>query len=206
MNSLLALAALTVGACASTQQNYMPSASANGVVGSNVRVLVETGAWPGPAKIMEQVTPMRVRIENLGDVPVRVRYQDFALLAESGQAYQAIPPTQTSGVVNLPLTGTSPVAPGYVYASPNVPVWAGRFSVDYYSDYSYWSRVHLPTPDMLAWALPEAVVKPGTTLEGYLYFPQVAGGLQRVRFEAKLRDAESGQALAMASIPFEVKP
>lgn len=214
MNSLLALATLTVGACASGQQNLVPSASAHGVIGGKnapgaehhgVRVLAETGPWPEPAKITDRVTPMRVRIENTGEVPVRVRYRDFALVAESGRVYHAIPPAQASGLVRMPLTTSSRESPGYVYANPGVPVWAGRFAVDYYSDYAYWSRVHLPTPAMREWALPEAVVKARGELEGYLYFPHVAGDVQRVRFDAKLRNAESGEPIAAVSIPFEVK-
>jgi hypothetical protein len=67
------------------------------------------------------------------------------------------------------------------YAAPyfnsyysGVPNYPGEFSIDapYHQHYDgYWDgRAVLPTPEVIARAMPEGVLNPGGRLDGYVYF------------------------------------
>src|SRR4029450_12606683 len=58
-------------------------------------------AWRGDPESLDQVvTPMLVRVENDGTAAVQVRYEDFALVADDGRRFAAIPPFAGGGGVS----------------------------------------------------------------------------------------------------------
>ena len=218
---LWATTTLAVAACASGGQNLEPARSANDVPGleraaemtdNRVQVIAQTAEWPGEARIAEKFSPVRVRITNGSDQPVHIRYGQFQLVADDGQVFAAIPPLATRGEVTTNVTpeliaprfnytGFS-IAPYYVYSYPGIMVYGGPFAYDraYYELYSPTiSREDLPTPEMLAWALPEGVLERGGYVDGYLYFQHVPSDKQLVRFQAVLTgDKEEPNVAAQA--------
>lgn len=59
------------------------------------------GGWDGtPENLGDVVTPLRLTLENHSGRAVRVSYQDFALLGDSGFRYAALPPFSIQGAVS----------------------------------------------------------------------------------------------------------
>lgn len=80
------------------------------------------------------------------------------------------------------------------------PIW-GPYGYDWYVSW----RPALPTEDMIAEALPEGVVEPGGSVEGFLYFQRLREDATEATFTLRLVDAESGESLGEVAIPFVVE-
>ena len=187
-----------------------------------VEVTAQAVDWPGPREISRQVTPIRVVITNKSIHPLRVRYQEFALVDNEGRRYSALPPWEMEGSVTEEMTAryTAPVAeplfthrgfhiaPAYRTVYPAWDTWAGPFAYDrwYYDSYAtYWREVPLPTDAMRSRGLPEGVLDPGEgRLEGWLFFERVDGDRDRVVFRYDLVDAEQSREFGELRIPFTV--
>lgn len=225
MMTTLAVTAMATLGC-SRGLDLAPAATADRVVGlddaaraasNDVEVVVQADDWPGDAPIDMAVTPLRVRIENRGDIPVRIRYADFELVGSSGETYRALPPYKIEGVVPRMVGTYDPIYPsidyyGFGVAPPYSPVYPGMraFSgpFDYYPGYYdnyYRDWQDLPTTDMLVRAIPEGVLQPGGHIEGYLYFQPVdADEETSIRFVSELVDADTGGEVARLTVPFVV--
>jgi hypothetical protein len=176
-----------------------------------VRIVASADAWRGdPESLGQVVTPMLVRIENNGDAAVQVRYEHFALIADDGRRFGAIPPFDIRGVVS------SIARPGYPVYGPRVSpfYWPlhpylgpGLYPFDpFYDDayWPYWQRwVNLPTGDMVQKALPEGVLQPGARSAGFLYFEDVDKA-HRVTFQARLPVPGAADRTVTVAIPFVV--
>lgn len=229
-----ALTLVTVGMFAGCAHdvNLQPAPTANtatvpgqGMVAmdtmSGVKVIAKADSWPGTVEISEEVTPIKVRIENRSGSPVLLRYSDIKLVSATGPVYAAIPPYAIDASVSEPrlAPGYAPVtAPGFAGAgfsvaptySPMYPGWPamrGGFAYDplYYQAYGdYWREIELPTPAMLERALPEGRIEAGGSAEGFLYFEKVSPEVNRVEFRMDLHNAERGREMGTLEIPFIV--
>lgn len=216
--SLIAAVAIALVGCA-TQLRPAPEAlllpgpgQAAIAETAGVRIVASADAWRGDPETLDRiVTPMLVRVENDGAVAVQVRYEDFALVAEDGRRFAAIPPFNVRGVVSTPNRGLYPVygpgvSPFYSFY-PHLAVAPGIYPFDplYYDAYwPYWYRwVDLPTGDMVQKALPEGVLQPGGRTTGFLYFEDVDKA-RRVTFEARLRVRDTDNRTVGLTIPFVV--
>src|SRR3569832_2001549 len=100
------------------------------VVADGLRCTAESTAWEGrPGELPPSVMPIKVRIRNDSDKPVRVRYEDFAQLGANGRRYRSLPlvPLQHGGTTALrPIYAASKffVAPLLHDVYPDLPVWA----------------------------------------------------------------------------------
>lgn len=225
----LALITWTAGCAIPTKLRPAPGADAAAWLDQaavseidDVEVVAQANAWPGDPEVATQVTPIRVKLDNGGDEAVRVRYQEFALVAEDGTRYAALPPFRIDGEVTERVTvhDADPVFdPRFVHDDyfisdtvgptwyPNYAVYAGPFDRDvyYYDHYhEYWLDRDLPTPAMLANVIPEGVVGAGGSVEGYLYFEKVDNDHDKVRFRADLVSADDNDVFGEVSIPFVV--
>ncbi len=185
-----------------------PDAAAAAV--ADVEVSVGGKRWSGqPADLDSLVTPLYVRVRNGASVPVRLRYGDFTVTAQSGLQTAAIPPFQ------IQRPGTEVVAFAPAFASdrfllyeryrrfyPSLSYWDGPWDYDpwfYDHYYSTW-QPSLPTKDMLQQALPEGVLQPGGSAGGFLYFHH----LQEkgpVVFSAEIVAAGTREPLGAVRIP-----
>jgi hypothetical protein len=194
---------------------------------AGVRVVAEADAWTHPAPIEQDVTPVRVTIENDTQGPIRVRYAGFALVSAKGERYAAIPPVRVEGTARQPVlaTGLRPIhRPGFVYREfypfpyyrPLYPTMA--FQVDpFYANpayfdrgyhdthYGHWARHQLPTLDMLLQALPEGVLAKGGRISGFIYFERVDPDAGEVTFTADVVEHSTNKALGRVTIPFKVR-
>jgi hypothetical protein len=179
-----------------------------------VRIVAETDAWHGsPSDLEGLVVPLLVTIENLGPVPVRLRYDAFTLVGADGRRYPARSPFDIRGVVSEPVPyGAYPDWGDAPYLGPYHPGWwaGGPWPRSWYYDrywpyyYSYppYRRVALPTPDMVQTALPERVLQPGERVTGFLFFDGVPTRVPRADFVADLVDARTAAPFGTVAIPF----
>lgn len=184
--------------------------------GAAIRLDVQRGHWPGGAPIAQGVTSVHVTIENLSARPVAVRLSQFVLVGASGTRYAALPPYKVKGNVLDPEVGYTPfpprfehsefrAAPHYRDVHPGIDSYHA-FVVDpiYYDQYyAHWVERQLPTPDMLALALPEGVLRPGGLLSGWLYFQEVQEDESMVRLRASLHDPRANSLVASFEIPLK---
>lgn len=211
-SSTVAAALVLLAGCAGGGQNLKPAESAHEVAGmtnaaqatdNHVQVIAQTTNWPSGAKVLEKVEAVRVRITNNGDQPLQIRYGNIRLVAKDGSTYAAIPPfaihgsvpTREMAVVGDPLFMYSGymTAPYYYGVYPNIVLYDGPFAYDagYYDTYApYWTSEALPTPEMIAWALPEGVLQPQGYVDGYVYFQRVPSDKKQVRLDAVLTAAK----------------
>ncbi len=186
-------------------------------VQDGVRVMAQAGEWPGDIKIISEVTPLRVILENGSQRPVQVRYSSFTLTAADGATYHAIPPRYVAGDGNLAVTPIRPgfnavgfrAAPYYGAAFDGLGSFVGEFPYDsdYYETYdSYWEQtLLLPTREMVAVAMPEGVLEPNGRLDGFLYFERLRQpDGSEVTFRAALHSAEGDEPLGSVRLPFVI--
>jgi hypothetical protein len=181
---------------------------------AGIQLSARAHAWRNVPSTLEMiVTPIFVTIENNGTVPLRVRREDFALVAADGARSVARGPYEIEGFA-------SEHAPaGFAYPRASFGIghgWyrGGRFGLGMplggdpflYDDYYYptFVNVPLPTGDMIQMALPERVLEPGARAEGFLYFDRVDRKAKRVDVTARLVNATSGDQIGTITIPFVV--
>ena len=183
-----------------------------------VQMRVKTGQWDGDASVLRDVTPMHVRIENESDQPIRISYDNFALVAAaSGQRFAALPPIAIDGsversanVVGSPGFTSSgfAVAPYYASSYPSMSAYDTAYGYDsgYYNNYTRrWAdySLSLPTPHMREVAIPDGVIEPGGMIEGFLYFEKVpTDRIAGVDFRSTLVNAETGSRFGEIAVPF----
>jgi hypothetical protein len=176
----------------------------------------------GLPSIRDELTPLWVEIVNNSDRPMRVCYSEFALVSEDGDRYRALPPFELRGTAWAPalVSRYSPIRPTFVHDGFWVAPWYAplyptmrvvgypfRFDGTYYSTYyPHWARypIPLPTPRMLAEALPEGVLDAGGKLSGFLYFEKVDPDDNSVTFRADLVHPREGIRFGEIRIPFRV--
>jgi hypothetical protein len=189
-----------------------------------VRAVVESQAWTGDPAIVDKLTPLHLRIENNSDKPIRIRYNEFALIGPAGQYFSALPPLAaqtdiadasafTDEVIDDPAFQHNAffIAPAYRYAYSSIPVWAHDFHHDPFYHETYhdiyhqaYSDLNISAAKFHAQALPEGVVDSGGSVSGFLYFEHVDPELPRAQFRADVVEAHSGRTIGTLSIPFTV--
>lgn len=194
---------------------------------AGVTVSVDPNAWHGSEQIKNDVTPLRVKIENDSGRKLRIRFDNFSVLSETGDHYAALPPFYVSGNVTDPefarryfpvrqlkftYRGFN-VGPKYHFYYPGLSVvTVPQFHVDrrYHDHYfRYWSgtQSQLPTREMLQSASPEGVLNQDGVLAGFLYFEKIDDQLPTpgMTFKADIIDAASDEMLASLEIPIIVQ-
>lgn len=191
---------------------------------AGVRLIADGAAWKGhPGNLERRLTPVKVFLENRSGRTLSIRPGLFALVGESRFQYAALSPQEqvheggpvcTAGYMPMyswgVYAGWGPFI-GWPRHAPWHTWWPGP--------YSYWDPFYgpwygpppyvrceepLPTKDMRARALPEGTLENGGTVAGFLYFPKVTDRERQVLLQAQLVDANTGEALGVVRIPFEV--
>ena len=221
---LVAVAPLSLlTACAATLRpaadaTPAPNGGATATAGG-VTIVTMTPDFPGSVDIESAVTPVRVRITNNSKATVLVRYDGFTLVSADGTVYPALPLYKIDASVTTSLPYDPIIAPGFRWSRfrvapyyrglyPGIPAFGGPFGYGNYG-WSYYddvfgpdlARVKLPTPAMYRNVLPEGVLDPGGSLEGWLYFKRVAVQKGSVTFNANVK-AVDGSSLGQMSIPY----
>lgn len=185
---------------------------------AGISVAIDYREWPGEARITEDVTPLRVAIDNFSDEPITVRYGQFMLLGTSNTTYHALAPFEIDGaVIAKPVKVPQLLHPQiehrrfrvydpYRSVYPRLDPFTGSYQDPYYSRQPiHWPRHELPTDEMLERALPEGVIEPQGRLAGYLYFERVDDDEPGVSFHAVFSTPENGDVIATIDAPFEVQ-
>ncbi len=217
-HAALATGLLLAAACAT---RIVPAPTADRLPGpgaaalaeaAGVRVIVAADAWRGfPADLAEAVTPMLVTIHNGSERQLMIRYEHFALTSPEGRRFAALPPFEITGVVSEPVPGFHPpvrfgVAPYLSRWYPGWTVFGGPFpfhTAYYDAFYPAFTRVALPTGDMVQKALPEGVVEPGGRVAGFVYFEEVKD-VEVLTFAARLVEPSAATPFAEVRLPFVV--
>lgn len=188
--------------------------SEEGLVGADtsegVSVTINTTAWTGRPAVKQEITPIKVKIQNEHGSSIRIRYNEFSLMSPSGRHYAALPPHAIEGAVVVTPTirwRGFRVAPYYRSVYPDLPYWSGPFGYDpHYHEryYGYW-QLPLPTIEMREAALPEGTLEDGGEVYGFLYFEKVAKEEIGLTFKNDLVDASDGKTFGTISIPLLVE-
>ena len=225
MSAFVLVAATLCAGCATQRLRPAPEAilapgntNAAMTETAGVRITVEVGAWVGrPRNLEDEITPLKVTIENDSSQPLRVRYNELTLRTDTGLSYAALPPLDIRGSVlersehpvYVPRFGhhrfyVAPYFdPFYVGLQPWGYPWA--FDGFYYNRYYPVWKVELPTRDMRELAIPEGVVEPQGRVSGFVYFPRLEDDATRVTFTADLMNGKDGKAFGRLSIPFVIE-
>ena len=187
---------------------------------AGVEILVETEAWYGRPEILDKITPLRLTIQNNSGKLLLIRYSEFKISGvNSGKIYAALPPYEIRGTIEEPwlvLPYPFPVDPSIdcdkfsvaPYCSrmyPAFPAYRDTFPIDslYYSHYyTVYSKIALPTVDMIKRVLPDGVIENDGHVSGFLYFEKVNRDEEQLEFTADLIDAVRGELLGTVKIPF----
>jgi hypothetical protein len=104
---MVTVLAIFVAGCAASHHAYLvPAPTANLSNGGHaatatadgVSVTVTPNVWDGrPYDLYRHVTPLKVRIENHSDRPLRLVYEDFKLETPQGETFSALPPSEIDG-------------------------------------------------------------------------------------------------------------
>ena len=222
MYVLLVALLASVGACA-TEPELLPVSGYKSPIGrrtlaaesrSGVTVTADGSAWDSPPKkLVTEVTPVWVTLQNATGRPLRIQYDEFTLRGASGATYMALAPyvlraSTSKPVFEVPDGGYFDKFQVAAYLAPFYPwlqVWNGPLPYGP-SIYSVPWRASLPTASMLDRALPEGVLENGGTASGYLYFQRVRPQEGEVSFLAGLQEPTQAQQLtyqlASIDIPF----
>ena len=200
---------------------------------SGVRVWASGNEWDGlPAELPSVLTPIAVTLENRSGFKVRVTTRDFSLVGSSGFRYAALPPlageprseadrpfqvmtvdyhpavpVRRPPYRNAPAPQRFWIARPHVHVYPGFPVWPHpwRWWDPAYQQrwYSRWPG-SLPSEDMLERALPDGVLEDGGRISGFVYFQHLERERSAV-LELSLHDAETGNDLGTARVPFDIR-
>ena len=191
----------------------VPGTDAAVATADGLRCTAEAAVWEGRAgELPPSVAPIKVRIRNDGDEPVRLRYQDFALLGPDGRKYRPLPPVSMAsghGLTINPLYAAEKffVAPVFHDVYPDLPAWSKPFERDdalYDREYAKWGAVR-PGRHVLREGLPEGMLDVGGSVTGFLYFENPTRKEDRATFEAELeRGGETADRTTTITIPFRV--
>jgi len=216
-------AVLGATACARTEARLTPAPTATVVPGpgkgasanvAGVQVVARTGAWQWTPRDLEtKVTPILIELQNNGDTPIQVRYNDLSLTDSQGHHFSVMPPYDIEGTVSVAYEVGSPyygfsrfaVAPYLRRWYPRFSLYDGAFAYDsrYYSPYmTRYREIALPTVDMVQRALPEGVLSPGGRAMGFIYFETLDRDAGTVTLSMDLVDTRSGESIGTARIPF----
>lgn len=222
---LASASAVMLSGCAATLKpaaNATPAAGGGAqATAGGVQIVTMTPDFPGIVNIESAVTPVKVNITNNGQSTVLIRYSDFKLVSADGKTYPALPLRKIDATASAPLDTINPilsprffhrgfrVLPYYGGIYPGIPAYGGpfhygfgRYGWDYYdSVFGGFGQVKLPTPEMYENVLPEGVLDPGGSLEGWLYFKHVGNRMGDIDFDASLTTV-TNQRLGTITIPY----
>lgn len=181
---------------------------------AGVRIEARVEAWRArPLDLDTVVTPVLVTIDNGSDIPIRIRYDEFALVSPDGRRLAALAPFDVDGVLWERVV-ERPFGRFHHHWFFVARDRLGRqrlvhpFHFDpFFDDFSFFrfAPVRLPTADMVQMALPERVLAPHERVAGFLYFERVGRDLLQLDFTLRLVDNRTGEALARLTIPFVVE-
>lgn len=184
---------------------------------AGIRLVADAAAWKGrPGNLERRLTPVEVRLENRGERPLRIRYEQFDLLGGSRFQYTAMAPLSVKDDGSSRTRCVAAMDPLYWHNTWGWrgplgwrrPWGLGPFYGPFYSPYyapSVACEDPLPTQDMLKQALPEGTLAPGGSISGFLYFQGITEREREVVLQARLVDAETGEKFGELGIPFEVR-
>jgi hypothetical protein len=221
LSMLCIVGALGAAGCARNYAKLTPAPSASlvsgpgggaGTIVEGVRVIARSEAWHwDPTNLHSKVTPILIELQNLGSRNVALRYQRITLVdASDGTVFHAMPPYDINASVKQKVTMVYPYS-GYAVAPylsgyyPSLAGYRGAWAYDagYYSPYyTSYVKVELPTMDMIQRALPEGVLSPDGTANGFVYFESLNRHAGQMNLRIEMVDADSNCPLGTAVIPF----
>ena len=206
-HAIVLLVALLAAGCAGRVGTAETPASAGA---GGVEVSAALGAWRAwPPELGRVVTPVRVSVSNRGDKPVRVDVTRMALALPAGGRLAAMLPADVRAAVVSPAPAALPqagLALGHTRENSGAGWAINEPALDPHPDATLapertWD---LPSPDMLALALPEGVLAPGRTATGFVYFERPPRSVREVTLTWPVVDA-GGEPLGDVLIPLSFR-
>jgi len=185
-------------------------------VADGVRCSANVGAWNGREGVLaEFVVPVKVRIKNESGQPIRVLYEQFALLGKKGRSYRPIPVLPVDDEVRKRVEPMRPmyastgffVAPRFHDVYATLDPWSAPLQRDEALHAELFHRWGKRPPDrqMMREALPEGVLENGGIVTGFLFFESPLDREDRVTFQADFDAGDGQRKVASIDIPFRVE-
>lgn len=160
---------------------------------------VSVVADPRPSE--DGYTPIDLIIRNDSPYPLRLKYESFELQTRDGYVFSAIP-IERVGYYRYTPYYWGPFY--YDYWGYWGPYWYGGWYHPWHYSGWYWTYVG-PSTDILRRAISEGVLKPGESMRGYVFFPEIDEDETPVAFRMRFIDADSGEVFGSLLIPFIAK-
>jgi len=182
-----------------------------------IRCSAAASSWQGiPRELGSQMTPIKVRIKNESGKPIRLLYENFALVGESGRKYRPLPllplnrrDREASGLMPAYASDGFFVAQRLRDAYPGIQPWPRPLLRDekwYQTSYAKWPvGEQMPSRSMLVKGLPEGVLDNGGIISGFLYFEADARKEKRLKFRVEVPESDREERVALIKIPFRVE-
>jgi hypothetical protein len=214
---VLLIAALGAG-CAPLFDRHRPAGDAPPddtavAAAAGVEITTDSDAWWGVPPELTELIPVQVTIENDSEWPLRLGYQDFALVTPS-ERLSPLPPFDLERAATALKASYAFPWSGFHLAPHLTPFYRGfwtggwEFAHDpryYETSYDTLTAIIEPTADMARKALPEGVLEPGGRITGFLYFPD-CNDCTRATLVADLVDADSRQRVASVQLSMTLNP
>jgi hypothetical protein len=185
-------------------------------VADGVRCSANVGAWNGREDELPRfLVPVKVRIKNDSGQPIRVLYEDFALVGSKGRSYHPVPVLPIDADARKQIPKLAPiyasskffVAPGFRDVYATLEPWTAPLQRDdalYDRLFRRWGK-QPPPLDVLRVALPEGVLDEGGVVTGYLFFESPLDKEDRVTFAAIFDGGDGRATVASIEIPFKIE-
>lgn len=192
-------------------------------VKDNVEVTVGSDMWDGKEMVAKNVIPLRVTVDNAGDDPIVVSYNEFHLVNSKGKEYAVLPLYEYDlDLDRIVIDKDFHVIPEPAYEQNNFymypmyePLYPGIEITDYnyivdpeiQKKYFLWSAMdeNLPTQNMRQKALTEGVLNEDGMVSGYLYFEDVLPTDEKVEFTFDVVNASTGEKEGTIEIPYYIE-
>jgi hypothetical protein len=175
---------------------------------AGVRLATRAGGWDGwPGNLEDRLTPVEVTVENRSGRTLRIRPEEFRLIAPNGFRYTAMSPADVGqAVAALVRDRYGPAWSAGFYAGPPWAwgwqrwgwPWYGFAAYPYaYGPWPpYWLSGELPQPG------PQGALQDGGQITVRLFFPLPARTLPRFELTADLVDDTTGDRFDAIRVQF----
>jgi hypothetical protein len=179
---------------------------------AGARITARAGGWNGwPENLQDRLTPVQVTIENRSGRALRIRPEEFGLVAPNGFRYAAMSPAEVRHAVaelahdyyGAAWSAGFYWGPAWTWGwyGPPWPWYGPWFGIDVYP-YAYGPWPRYPPSSDLPQPGPQGTLHDGGQVTAQLFFPVPAQNLPQLELVANLVDDATGERFGTIRIPF----
>ncbi len=167
---------------------------------AGIRLAAYPEPWPSTARTARRAFIVKVRVENNRRAPIRVNYDNMAMIASDGQRLSSISGSEIEALVNRPISTSLPPTAiqsrfgAFIENPPNIqPPYARE-----YPGFEEDRRLLQLRQNIF----PDGLIAPGEQQTGYAFFERDGAGYLTLR--VPVEDVKTGE-FWLLSAPFVVR-